>query len=156
MALTGFKLTKIIEKLIFCKNHCNYYGDCIRMNHIPIGLPGEQNLMLLLDDTNLKQECDEIVQNGTMDCMKKIVAKLRDRIQHLRREIHREKRNFVHQNEHYEGKRLFNVINAKMDKLRDELNNSSKCKLKRDEELTISRKKRNRRFHRKHKKNSSC
>ena len=43
-----------------------------------------------------------------------------------------------------------------MDKLRDELNNRRKQKLKRDEDLTISRKKRNRRFHRKHKKNSSC
>ena len=40
------------------------------MNKIPTGLPGELNLMLLLDDTNLKQECDKIVQNGTMDCMK--------------------------------------------------------------------------------------
>ena len=50
--------------------------------------------MLLLEDTNLKQECDEIVQNGTMDCMKKIVSKLRDKIQYLRREIHREKRIF--------------------------------------------------------------
>ena len=64
------------------------------MNHIPKGLPGELNLMLLLDDTNLKQECGKIVQNGTMDCMKKIVAKLGDRIQYLRREIHRKKRNF--------------------------------------------------------------
>ena len=64
------------------------------MNHIPKGLPGELNLMLLLDDTNLKQECDEIVQNGTMDCMKKIVAKLGDIIQYLRCEIQREKRIF--------------------------------------------------------------
>ena len=75
------------------------------MNLIPKGLPGEVNLVLLLDDTNLKQECDEIVQNGTMDRMKKIVAKFRDRIQYLRREIHREKRNFFHQNGHHERKR---------------------------------------------------
>ena len=81
------------------------------MNYIPKGLPGDLNLMLLLDDTNLKQECDEIVQNGTMDCMKKIVAKLRDKIQYLRREIHREKRNFFHQNGHHEGKRLLSIIN---------------------------------------------
>ena len=83
--------------------------------------------MLLLDDTNLKQECDEIVQNGIMDCMKKIVAKLRDRIQYLQCKIHREKRNFFHQNGHYEGKRLLNIINSKMDKLRDELNNRRKA-----------------------------
>ena len=50
--------------------------------------------MLLLEDGNLKQECDENVQNGTMDCMKKIVSKLRDKIQYLRREIHREKREY--------------------------------------------------------------
>ena len=43
-----------------------------------------------------------------------------------------------------------------MDKLRDELENRRKQKLKRDEDLTIGRKKRNRRFHRKQKKNSSC
>ena len=43
-----------------------------------------------------------------------------------------------------------------MDKLRDELDNRRKRKLKRDEDLTISRKKRSRRFHRKHKRNSSC
>ena len=94
MAHPGFKLTKIVEKLIFCKHHRNYYSDCIRMNHIPKGQPGELNLMLLLDHTNLKQEYDEIVQNGTMDCMKKIVAKLRDRIQYLRREIQNKKRDF--------------------------------------------------------------
>ena len=102
------------------------------MNHIPKGLPGELNLMLLLDDTNLKQEFDKLVQNGTMDCVKKIVAKLKDRIQYLRREIYREKRNFFHENGHYEGKRLLNIINSNMGKFRDEL-----------------RKKRNRRFHRK-------
>ena len=83
MAHAGFKLTNIIEKMIYCKHHRNYYSDCIRMNHIPKGLPGELNLMLLLDDTNLKQECNEFVQNGTVDCMKKIVAKLRDTIQYL-------------------------------------------------------------------------
>ena len=43
-----------------------------------------------------------------------------------------------------------------MDKLRDELINRRKRMLKRDEELNMSRKKRNRRFHRKHQKNSSC
>ena len=156
MAHTGFKLTKIIEKLILCEHHRNYYSDCIRLNRIPKGLSGEPNLMLLLDNTNLKQECDKIVQNRTMDCMKKIVAKLRNRIQYLRREIHREKRHFFHENGHYEGKRLLNIINSEMDKLRDELDNGRKRKLKRDEGLTISRKKRSRRFHRKHKKNSSC
>ena len=82
LAHTGFKLTKIIKKLIFCKHHRNYYSDCIRMNYIPKGLPEDLNLMLLLEDANLKQECDEIVQNGTMDCMKKIVSKLRDKIQY--------------------------------------------------------------------------
>ena len=40
-----------------------------------------------------------------------------------------------------------------MDKLRDELNNRRKHKLKRDEDLTIRRKKRNRRIQ---KRNSSC
>ena len=94
MAHTGFKLTKIIEKLIFCKHHRNYYSNCIRMNYISKGLPGELNLMLLLDDTTLKQKCDRIVQNRTMDCMRKIMAKLRDRIQCLRREIHRETQKF--------------------------------------------------------------
>ena len=51
---------------------------------------------------------------------------------------------------------MLNIINSKIDKLRDELDNRRKRKLKRDEDLTISRKKRNRRFRRKHKKNSSC
>ena len=113
--------------------------------------------MLLLEDANLKQECDEIVQNGiNMGCIKKIVSKLRDKIQYLRREIHREKRSFFHQNGRYEGKRLLNIIDSKMDKLKDELINRRKRKLKRDEDLNISRKKRNSRFDRKHKKNSSC
>ena len=80
MTHTGFKLFKIIDKLIFCKHHCNYYSDCIRMNYIPKGLPGDLDLMLVLEDTNLKQECDEI---GTMDCMKKIVSKLRDKTRYL-------------------------------------------------------------------------
>ena len=75
--------------------------------------------------SNLKQECDKIVQNGTMDCMKKIVANLRDRIQSLRREIHKET-NFFHENGHYEGKRLLNIIYSKMDRLRDELDNRKK------------------------------
>ena len=58
------------------------------MSYIPEGLPGDLNFMLLLEDTNLKQECEEIVQNGTMDCVnvKKTVAKLRDKIQYLGRE----------------------------------------------------------------------
>ena len=43
-----------------------------------------------------------------------------------------------------------------MDKLRDKLNNRRKGKLRRDEDLTIGMKKRNRRFHIRHKKNSSC
>ena len=47
------------------------------MNYIPKDLSGDLNLMLLLEDANLKQECDEILQNGTMDCMKKIVFKLK-------------------------------------------------------------------------------
>ena len=105
------------------------------MNHIPKGLPGELNLMLPLDDTTLKQECDKIVQSGTMNCMRKIVAKLRDRIQYLRREIHREKRNFFHENGLYEGKRLLNIISPKMDKLRDELDYRRQRKLKRDEDF---------------------
>ena len=95
MAYTGYKLTKIIKKLIFFKHHRNYYSDRIRMNYIPKGLPGDLNLMFVLEDANLNREYDEIVQNGTMDCMKKIVSKLRDKIQYLRREIHREKRNFL-------------------------------------------------------------
>ena len=75
------------------------------MNYIPKGLPGEFNVMLPLEDTNLKQECDEIaVQNGTMDCMNKMVAKIRDKILYLRREIQRET-NFFHRNGHHEGKR---------------------------------------------------
>ena len=44
----------------------------------------------------------------------------------------------------------------KMDKFRDELINRRKRKPKRDKDLNISRKKRNRHFNRKHKKNSSC
>ena len=88
--------------------------------------------------------------------MKEIVATLRDRILSSQCEIHRERRNFFHENGPYEGKRFLNIIYSKMDKLRDELDNRRKRKLKRDEDLTISRKKRNRRFLRKHKKNSSC
>ena len=128
------------------------------MNYIHKGLPGDLNLMLILEDANLKQECDGIVQNGTMNCMKKIVSKLRDKIQYLQREIHREKRNFFHQNGRHERKRLLSIINSKMEKLRDEIINRRKRKLKRGEDLniSISRKKRNRRFHIKHKKNSSC
>ena len=111
MAHTGFKLTRITQKLIFCKHQRNYYSDCILMNYIPKGLPRDLNLMLLLEGTNLNQESDEIVRNGTVDYMKKIVAKLRDKIQYLGREIHREKRNFFHQNRHHEGKRLLSIIN---------------------------------------------
>ena len=121
----------IIEKLIFCKHHCNYYSDCNHLNHIPKGLPGELNLMLFLYDTNLKQGYVKIVQNGTMDCMKQIVPKLRDRILYLRREMHREKQIFCHENGHCKGECLLNIINSKMDKLRDELDNRRKRKLKR-------------------------
>ena len=41
---------------------------------------------------------------------------------------------------------MLNIINSKMDKLRDELDKRRKRNLKRDDDLTISRKKRNRRF----------
>ena len=88
--------------------------------------------------------------------MKKIVAKLRNRIQYLRREIHREKRNFFIRIDIMK-ENVYSVLKTqKMDKLRDELSYRRKRKLKRDEDLTKSGKKRNKRFYRKHKKNSSC
>ena len=70
-----------------------------------------------------------------------------DKIQYLRREIHREKTKIFHQNGHYEGKQSLKIINSKMDKLRDELNSRRKRKLNRGE--GISREKRSRRFQRK-------